>query len=97
MEKITSLQNKRIKNIKLLSEKSAARKDQQLFVVEGLKECLMAWVDSMALVDPLIEGKKDASAVAETDGTSLIKRCKTREQASKQIGGPSDTVFGVCH
>ncbi len=42
MEKITSLQNKRIKNIKLLSEKSAARKDQQLFVVEGLKECLMA-------------------------------------------------------
>jgi hypothetical protein len=40
-QKITSLQNKRIKNIKLLSEKSAARKDQQLFVVEGLKECLM--------------------------------------------------------
>ncbi len=42
MEKISSLQNSRIKNLKLLSEKSSERKRLGLFVIEGLKECMMA-------------------------------------------------------
>ena len=53
---------------------------------EGLKECSTASVDSMASVDPSIGGKNDASAVAETDGTSLIKRCEIREQANELKG-----------
>ena len=45
MEKITSAQNPKIKNLLLLQEKSKARKEQGLFVVEGRREiehCLEA-------------------------------------------------------
>ena len=38
MEKITSPQNPKIKNLLLLQEKSRARKEQGLFVVEGRRE-----------------------------------------------------------
>lgn len=42
MERITSLQNTRIKNIVALQEKSRERRKQQLFVVEGLREIDLA-------------------------------------------------------
>jgi TrmH family RNA methyltransferase len=41
IQEISSLQNPKIKNIKKL-EKSSARNDQQLFVVEGMKELCLA-------------------------------------------------------
>ncbi len=51
MEKISSLQNGRIKNLKLLSEKSSERKACGLFVVEGLKECMMALQGAYEIVE----------------------------------------------
>jgi TrmH family RNA methyltransferase len=42
MEKITSLQNNRIKNIQRLSAKSKERKEQELFVLEGARELSLA-------------------------------------------------------
>ncbi|MDR1054265.1 MAG: RNA methyltransferase [Prevotellaceae bacterium] len=42
MEKITSLQNTRIKNIIALQEKSRERRKQQLFVIEGFREINLA-------------------------------------------------------
>jgi TrmH family RNA methyltransferase len=42
MEKITSLQNNRIKNIQRLSAKSKERKEQGLFVLEGARELSLA-------------------------------------------------------
>ena len=45
METITSAQNPKIKNLLLLQEKSRARREQGLFVVEGRRElehCLSA-------------------------------------------------------
>ena len=51
MEKISSLQNGRIKNLKLLSEKSSERKASGLFVVEGLKECMMALQGAYEIVE----------------------------------------------
>ncbi|PLX12423.1 MAG: rRNA methyltransferase [Marinilabiliales bacterium] len=42
MEKITSLQNPRIKNITKLQTKSSERKKQNLFVIEGIREISLA-------------------------------------------------------
>jgi TrmH family RNA methyltransferase len=42
MEKITSLQNTRIKNIVALGEKPRERRKQQLFIIEGFREISMA-------------------------------------------------------
>jgi len=42
MEKITSVQNSRIKNIQKLSAKSKERKEQGLFVIEGARELSLA-------------------------------------------------------
>ena len=42
IKKITSLQNPIIKNAILLQEKSKERKNQGLFVVEGIREVEMA-------------------------------------------------------
>ena len=42
MERITSLQNSRIKNVCLLSSKATERKQQQLFVLEGAREISLA-------------------------------------------------------
>jgi TrmH family RNA methyltransferase len=42
MEKITSLQNNRIKNIHKLSAKSKERKEQGLFILEGARELSLA-------------------------------------------------------
>ena len=41
-KKITSLDNKEIKNIIKLITKSKTRKEERIFVVEGQKEILMA-------------------------------------------------------
>jgi TrmH family RNA methyltransferase len=41
MEKISSIQNPKIKNLKKL-EKASERKEQQLFVIEGLRETVLA-------------------------------------------------------
>lgn len=38
-EVITSVQNPLIKRIKRLSEKAAARKEEQRFIIEGIREC----------------------------------------------------------
>jgi TrmH family RNA methyltransferase len=38
MEKITSLQNPKIKHLLTLQQKASLRKEEQLFVVEGLRE-----------------------------------------------------------
>jgi TrmH family RNA methyltransferase len=49
MEKITSLQNNRIKNIHKLSAKSRERKMQGLFVLEGARELSLALVGNYCL------------------------------------------------
>ncbi len=41
-EIITSLHNPRVKLLRKLIDKSSARKEEQLFVVEGLRECSLA-------------------------------------------------------
>jgi TrmH family RNA methyltransferase len=42
MDKITSLQNSRIKNINKLAGKTRERKDQNLFIIEGARELSLA-------------------------------------------------------
>jgi len=42
IEKITSIQNQRIKNIVKLQQKSSERKDQNLIVIEGLREITLS-------------------------------------------------------
>ncbi|MDR0508124.1 MAG: RNA methyltransferase [Dysgonamonadaceae bacterium] len=42
MERITSLQNDKIKNIRLLNAKARERKDQALFIIEGVRELNLA-------------------------------------------------------
>ncbi|MDR0681073.1 MAG: RNA methyltransferase [Dysgonamonadaceae bacterium] len=49
MERITSLQNNRIKNIHLLSTKARERKAQGLFVVEGARELKLAFAGNYSL------------------------------------------------
>lgn len=57
LECITSLQNPRVKNIIKLQEKSSARKEQNLLVVEGLREIMLA-VNAGFHVETLLVCKK---------------------------------------
>lgn len=52
-ELITSVQNPLVKKVKRLSEKAAERKEENLFVVEGIRECSLMQQRSFA-VDTLI-------------------------------------------
>ena len=69
METITSAQNPKIKNLLLLQEKSRARREQGLFVVEGRRElehCLEAGYNVRALVVCTeVFGSDTAPAAAE--------------------------------
>ncbi|MDL2322527.1 RNA methyltransferase [Bacteroidales bacterium OttesenSCG-928-A17] len=49
MEKISSLQNNRIKNIQKLGTKSRERKEQNLFVIEGARELSLAQAGAYTL------------------------------------------------
>lgn len=50
-QKITSLQNPFIKNILLLQEKPRARKEQDLFVIEGTREIRLAMMAGYTITD----------------------------------------------
>lgn len=59
MEKITSIQNPKIKNLKKL-EKASERKEQQLFLIEGLREVVLAHragyeVDTLFLCEEILK------------------------------------------
>ena len=67
METITSAQNPKIKNLLLLQEKSRARREQGLFVVEGRRElehCLSAgFIIRTLFVCPEITGSLTAEGI----------------------------------
>lgn len=62
-EKITSLQNPKIKNLKKL-EKSSERKAQGLIIIEGLREIVLASragyeIDSLFVCEEIVQDKKE--------------------------------------
>lgn len=75
-EQITSAQNPKIRNLLLLQEKSKARREQGLFVVEGRRElehCLAAGFKVRTLfVCPEIAGQAGNDAMPGLDRASVI-------------------------
>jgi TrmH family RNA methyltransferase len=76
MERITSIQNSRIKNIGLLSAKSKERKEQGLFIVEGARELSLALagnyrLDSVYICPELFE-KTDYPEVIHSISPSIL-------------------------
>jgi TrmH family RNA methyltransferase len=63
MERITSLQNNRIKNIYKLSVKARERKEQGLFIIEGARELTLAragnYIFDSVYICPELFGKTD--------------------------------------
>jgi RNA methyltransferase, TrmH family len=96
MEKISSLQNARIKNVVLLQEKSAERKLQNRFVVEGMKELQMA-LDANYQVEAVFTNDVDAMSEAlqsrlQEGGTAMYQttddvfaKIAYRENTSKVV------------
>ncbi|MDR3338798.1 MAG: RNA methyltransferase [Candidatus Symbiothrix sp.] len=70
MEKITSTQNNRIKNIQKLSSKSKERKEQNLFVIEGARELSLAgaglYVLDTVFICPDLFAKTDYPDIIQT-------------------------------
>ena len=65
MEKITSVQNSKIKNLKRL-EKAAERKAQNLILIEGLREIVLAHragyeIESLFVCDEILKEQKEYS------------------------------------
>ncbi|MBQ7273272.1 MAG: RNA methyltransferase [Bacteroidales bacterium] len=85
METITSAQNPKIKNLLLLQEKSKARREQGLFVVEGRRElehCLEAGYNVRTLfVCPEIAGE-------ETLPSALLRN-PVRANATGSVSSPA--------
>ena len=75
IESITSAQNPKIKNLLLLQEKSKARREQGLFVVEGRRElehCIEAGFKVRTVfVCPEVAGADFSTSLEMTEGTSL--------------------------
>ena len=75
VETITSAQNPKIKNLLLLQEKSKARREQGLFVVEGRRElehCLEAGFNVRTVfVCPEMTGTDSFASLGMTKGASL--------------------------
>ena len=75
VESITSAQNPKIKNLLLLQEKSKARREQGLFVVEGRRElehCLEAGFKVRTVfVCPEVAGADFSTSLEMTKGASL--------------------------
>ena len=75
IESITSAQNPKIKNLLLLQEKSKARREQGLFVVEGRRElehCLEAGFKVRTVfVCPEMTGTDSFASLGMTKGASL--------------------------
>ena len=88
METITSAQNPKIKNLLLLQEKSRARREQGLFVVEGRRElehCLEAGYSVRTIfVCPEIFG-----SIADEGTVSLIASASLRPLPRPSAAGPS--------
>ena len=88
METITSAQNPKIKNLLLLQEKSRARREQGLFVVEGRRElehCLEAGYSVKTIfVCPEIFG-----SIADEGTVSLIASASLRPLPRPSAAGPS--------
>ena len=73
METITSAQNPKIKNLLLLQEKSRARREQGLFVVEGRRElehCLSAGytVRTLFVCPEIASGLTEEGIVSQISG-----------------------------
>ena len=81
MEIITSTQNSKIKRLNLLEQKSAARRESKLFVVEGKRElmhCVKAGyeVDSVYfcpdITGPIADGTSNKAGIEEPTAGMLI-------------------------
>ncbi len=73
VETITSAQNPKIKNLLLLQEKSKARREQGLFVVEGVRElshCLSAGytVKTIFICPDIAGGLTEEGVVSQISG-----------------------------
>ena len=77
METITSAQNPKIKNLLLLQEKSRARREQGLFVVEGRRElehCLGAgYIIRTLFVCPEITGSLTAEGIVSQIASASLR------------------------
>ena len=76
MERITSLQNNRIKNIHKLSTKARERKEQKLFIIEGARELSLALAgeysfDSVYICPELFK-KTDYPEVLQSISPSIL-------------------------
>ena len=75
IEQVTSAQNPKIKNLLLLQEKSKARREQGLFVVEGRRElehCIEAGFKVRTVfVCPEVAGTDSFASLGMTKGASL--------------------------
>jgi len=94
IEIVTSAQNPKIKNLLLLQEKSKARREQGLFVVEGRRElehCLAAGYRVRTLfVCPVIAGSVDAFADAFVAGPATT--CRRYENVPGTCDANMDSV-----
>lgn len=78
MEKITSLQNPRIKNIIKLAAKAKERREQQLFIIEGARELTLALiagyrVDSVFVCPSLFEKTEYPQVLGSLDQSVLFE------------------------
>ncbi len=73
---ITSVQNALIKNVLQLSEKPRARKEQNRFVIEGIREIRQALMNGFALtellISPEIAGEEGLSILALSGNKTLL-------------------------
>ena len=90
-ENITSAQNPKIKNLLLLQEKSKARREQGLFVVEGRRElehCLEAGFQVRTLfICPELAGNEALSGA--------FARIGSRSDAEERASSPANTLSPV--
>ena len=90
-ESITSAQNPKIKNLLLLQEKSKARREQGLFVVEGRRElehCLEAGFQVRTLfICPELAGNEALSGA--------FARIGSRSDAEERASSPANTLSPV--
>ncbi len=79
MERITSTQNPKIKNLKKL-EKASERREQNLFLIEGLRETVLAYRAGYQ-----IESLFVCEEILKREGEYLIEEIRNQKSESLKL------------
>ena len=101
MEKISSLQNPRIKNIQRLIAKSRERKEQNLFIIEGARELSLAQAGTYTFdsvyVCPELFATTDYTKILDTTNKKNIFELTPAIFEKIAYRGGSDGVIALAH